>query len=352
MNRSCQKTQKIKAALFLSYKMDIKTVLFVFLIICVLFTSSCGLINFGGGQNANVAITQESLRTGTDALSMEFYKDFPPNATYENTEFEVALVIRNKGASDITDGIIILSYEDFLIENTEKSWLLYNTADSSLGTGNAMNLEVKGRTLETPDGEEKVFSKTLKTKQVEKLKEMSDASISATACYDYKTVKGVPICVDPLKFQKIDKPCEMKTVSLSSQGGPLAITKVVPRLVNTEGKQEFEVDIYFQDKGKGTIFQKGKAAIACGRGTQSTSLLKVINEQDVTVRFGSESGKTFKCSPFPLELTGKDDFIKCLYMGSITEDQAYSTLLYVEFNYGYMHGINTDMKIIRRNALK
>jgi len=323
------------------------------LLCCTLMLSACDMLNLGGRRSTEVAITEETLRQGTDALVMSFYPNTPPNETYEDSTFEIAIVAKNIGATNIQNGKIVLSYDRAFIENTNEPWAIYSSPSASLGSGDSIPLEIKGKTMETPEGEESVFSKRFRAKMLESQRQNFRASFTATACYDYQTKKSVPICIDPEPFKETDKACQMKPVSLNSQGAPVAITRVSPRLI-PKGMQgyELEVEIAIKNKGKGQVYKRGGTDVACGLSGQSQQKFwNIIQESDVNVRMGSdESSGQFECSPFPLELTGKEDIINCVYKSQITEKQAFTTPIIIEINYGYTHSIIATTTISRRSS--
>ena len=67
-------------------------VLIVFLLVIVGCTS---------GSRGKSPITDVDVRTGTDGLTMVFTKNAPPQSVFEESEFPIALILRNPGAFDI-----------------------------------------------------------------------------------------------------------------------------------------------------------------------------------------------------------------------------------------------------------
>jgi len=309
------------------------------LIPLVIFLSSCSL-NLGG-TSKTVSVTEESLRTGTDALVMSFYPNSIPTEIFENQAFTVMIQIANKGASDITNGKVLLEYDSFL-QNVQSNWLKYNapTADTS----DSFRLNIKGKSTDLPDGDQQVYSKTFQAKTIPEFRESHDASIIAKACYEYSTKKGVTICIDTMPFLKTKKPCETNPVTMDSQGAPLVITKVEPKITPVApGKFSLDVKIYLQNKGKGQIYKKGESDIACsGPGSPHWNTI-----DNVELRLGAdESSNQFDCN-LPIVLTGKDDFFECSYNQELKEEQPYSTTLFVGIDYGYTHSISAQTKIFR-----
>jgi len=333
------------------------TIYCISLAFLIILLSSCA------GSNKDVVITEESLRTGTDALVMSFYPNNPPNETYESdsnvdTEgvFQVALTLLNKGAADITNGKVIVSYDDTYLKMLSSPWVKYNQPLSDVG--NSFRMSLLGKSVNNPEGDSFVYSKKFKTKNLSGESQSHDASFIATACYDYETKKGVPICIDPKQFEKTQKACQMKPITMSSQGAPLVVTKVEPKIFQQGNSYEFEVSISLQNKGKGQIYKKGFTDIVCGGDFPEYSardkILNVIEEKDVDLRLSTdETVGQFKCSPFPIMLyTDQESSLRCVYTKPITNPEAFSTLLFVDIGYGYTHSIAAKTKIMRKIQIR
>jgi len=322
-----------------------KTALFFVLAVSIsLLLSSCSsLVLFGKGQQKEIAVTEESLRTGTDSLVMSFYKDTPPQKVHVNQAIPLALVLSNKGASDIKNGRVILSYEGAFLENINEPWQKYNVPISS--AGDFFTFDLEGKSINNPQGETQVYSKNFEAKSIGENRQSIDVSFTAYACYDYETKKSIPICIDPIKYQETSKPCQIQALTLDSQGGPLAITKVEPELVSKGNGYELSVKIYLQNKGKGLLYKKGGTDEAC----KGKAKWNILEEGDFDLRLGSDEQNNFKCSPFPIDISEKDSFIKCIYNPTITETQPYTTTLFVDITYGYKsQGISAQTTILRK----
>lgn len=320
----------------------------------ILLVASCSV----GNSNKDVIVTEESLRTGTDALVMSFYPNNPPNETYESdpfvdTEgvFQVALTLSNKGAADITNGKVVVSYDDTYLKILNTPWVKYNQQLSD--AGNSFRISIFGKSIYNPVGDSFVYSKQFKTKNLTGESQAHDASFIATACYNYETKKGIPICIDPKQFEKTKKACEMKPITMSSQGAPLVITKVEPKVFQQGGSYEFEVVINLKNKGNGQIYKTGYTDVVCGGdfpATKDNKILNVIEESDVVLRLSTEETiDQFKCGPFPIMLYGdQESSLRCVYNKPITNPEAFSTLLFIDIGYGYTHSIAAKTKILRK----
>jgi len=301
------------------------------------------LLSFGKGNQKELAVTQESLRTGTDALVFSFNENSPPKQAYEGQNVPVAFTLSNKGASNIQNGKLILSYDDAFLQNLNEPWKEYDESVSS--SGNLVSFTMAGKSIDNPEGEIQVYSKNfMAAKSIGANRQSVDASIIATACYDYQTQKSIPICIDTIPYQNINKPCKTSAVTLDSEGAPLAITKVTPTLVPKINGYELTVDIDLANKGKGQLYQKGQTESACGGNSVPQN---IITEEEIELRLGSDEQNNFKCSPLPLKITGTDSSLRCTYNQIIPISQPYSTALFISIGYGYSSSISTQTKILK-----
>jgi hypothetical protein len=314
----------------------------------------------GGSKKPSTIVTQDSLKTGTDSLVMSFYPGSPPNETYSDGQiFEVAINVANRGASNITNGKIVVNYDSTFLDLTDEPWVDMNQLGTQqLVKGNTIKLtpasNLAGKSLDNPEGSSTIYSKNFKTKSLFGQVKSQEVNFIVTACYDYKTSKGIPICLDPEPLKKTQKPCVMGAVTMQGQGAPLVITKVEPKLVKkADKKYELEVLVYFQNKGRGQIYKKGMSDTACGSGgfSDEKNFWNTINEETVQMSLSTEAGNQFECGPFPIRLSEKESFFRCVYKSSITQTQPYSTILFIDMSYGYMQSISQKMIVSRRTRI-
>ena len=74
----------------------------------------------------------------------------------------------------------------------------------------------------------------------------------------------------------------------------------------------------------------------------------VLNADSFDIRLGADNSGLFECNPLPLELTGKENPIKCVYKTPIKGEQAYTTTLLVDLKYGYSHSTSAKTTIFKR----
>ncbi|MBW3023273.1 hypothetical protein KY308_04165 [Candidatus Woesearchaeota archaeon] len=315
-------------------------------------------------QNSSNIVTQQELRQGTDALSMKFLENSPPDKVFSAEQgisgtgtFQVGLELLNKGASDINAGEITLSLESGYINDLGSNWISSNERFSDRYTKNYVTFELEGKKPENPAGGRILFTKLLQANipASDVQSQTRKSTIIATACYDYKTQVTASVCLDPKPFaEKIGpSPCQVKDATFNSQGAPLAVTKISPRMIAKGSGSTLEVLIYVKNKGVGQIIPSNSISTACApSGPQTTAeerqkFWNTIDQEDFKIELSAE-GQPFKCAPFPLKLTsGEEDFVRCVYEGTITGTQPYTTTLNLEFDYGYTHSISKDLTIER-----
>ena len=180
------------------------------MILCMVFISGCGSFSSNKGPISGV-----NVHTGTSALEMEFLRDSPPRDVYEDQIFKAAILLKNDGAYDINEGYLLVGLEGDYME------LLYEYDKK-------INLQLDGRSVEKSVGDEKVEEFVIKAKKIDPQTEMHESSMYFTSCYKYRTEMSETVCIDPdvYNIKPIEKACEVKSISLSSQGAPVAITKI------------------------------------------------------------------------------------------------------------------------------
>ena len=321
-------------------------------IIFVVVLSGCAL------QKKEKIPTEEELRRGTDALVMSFIENTPPAKIFsaedsfpESGLFQVGIRTENKGASDIVSGILALSLETGYVNDLNYKWKSTDEAFNDRYEGNSVTFSLDGKKPENPAGGRELFSKILQAKipGSDKESQTRKSTIIATACYDYKTRKTASVCIEPNPFaEKIgQRPCEVKDLTFDSQGAPLALTKISPRMVLKGNAATVEFLIYIKNRGNGQVIPSNKILAACEAAGGGKDFWNTINEEDFRISLSTEEGN-FKCGPFPLRISGKEeDYIRCVYEGIITGTQAYATTLNLEFDYGYTQSISKDIAIER-----
>lgn len=259
--------------------------------------------------------------TGTEGLSIKFLDNAPTAMVAANTYLPVGLFLENKGAVDISNGVIVIRYPKDMMQLDKDSFSFNLEGKETLQSG--------GKTIEIVNG----FTKNPVKIGTEKPK----LSITATGCYDYATKLSTGLCInpDPYGVKKLSgkkAACEAKQLTFNGQGAPVAITKVEPMTLTKGSAIDIHVKAYLENRNKGIIYRKGT--------TYCTSEPAGINS--VFVR-ASLLGRDTACYPEELVLSDRSDenYVTCSFTG-ITVEDAFVTQLSVTAEYGYSSTASKD----------
>lgn len=181
--------------------------------------------------------------TGTTGLEITTIKNMPPETVFESGEFTVAIELKNKGASDITDGIISIAGLDPKYTTMNKEQELF---------------EIAGKSPAYPEGGYDIQHFKLKNILFPDGKETHRTPFTIVAHYDYQTQATIEVCInaDIYSYVKTEG-CEVKNIAVSGgQGAPVAVTLVEPSisLISDDLSQvDAAFGIHLENKGKGTV---------------------------------------------------------------------------------------------------
>jgi len=296
------------------------------LILVIFLISGCGRFSSDTGPISDVKI-----HTGTSALEIEFLKDNPPNEVFEDQIFKAAVLLKNRGAFDITNGILLIGLEE---DYTELLYERYNQID----------LELEGKSKYNPIGEEKIEEFVLRAKDVGLQTQEHESSIYITSCYKYQTELSEAVCIDTdiHNVKPIEKACEVKDISLNSQGAPVAITKIEETISPNEAGDIIvpQFTIYIQNKGRGEVIKASEIADVCSSKPLTS---EDINKLKIEAYL---SGIPLECKPYELKLQNKQEKVICSLKEGVKKDEpTFTTLLSVILDYGYTQTISKRVTI-------
>jgi len=325
----------------------------VWIILLAVLVVGCQAPQFGGeqAQDAQQPKGGAEFRSGAQGVVVSFIDNLPPPTLFTNDVMTVMLQVENKGTDKLepSSGYVVLSGYDqsiFQLQGRYQQFdLLGNSFSFNTSLGNSFSFntsnwaplpELEGRTQYLPQGGVETVSFT-STEQLPDLMEQGidkyEPTLLATACYQYTTKATAQVCLDPNPFApsaRGQKVCRPSTVSLGSQGAPLAVTSV--ELEPAPGKTRFRINI--ANVGGGDLFRDDKldeCALQVGLDFTDLDFVKVT---DVRV-----AGQSIIDSCKPLDDSGYVRLVNG--KGTIfcsTEVQAASAFLSplnVELEYGY-----------------
>ena len=299
-------------------------IILLIMITLVFFLSGCI-----GPFNLQNPASQDEFRKGNDGIQINFLDNAPPSETYEEYPFNVGLMLKNAGAYDTKGGIISFTVEEDYIELLDNDDIRFN---------------LKGKSIALPTGDQKTEVIRAKTKKISVQSEMHVSKILASICYPYQTKKNIDVCIDTdiYNIKNMEKVCNVKDISLTTQGAPVAITKIESEMRSSEDEKIVKPSfkIYVKNVGDGIVFAKEKVNDAC-----SSAPLKYeeINAVEIKVMM---SGEELQCREKILKLKENKDSVRCTFENGIsTEKFVYTTPLTIELNYGYSTSISKDILI-------
>jgi hypothetical protein len=407
----------------------IKNLFIIILILVIVLMSGCKK-----DPGLKYPITNKEYQVGTDGLKFEFIDNAPPKNVFEETTFEIATDMWNKGAYSITEGYLnvivdntymcILKSDgacagisptqqklinEISIKKDEKTQLLkdkevinnekYVDSDTDEANNNKIRdfnsqikiLDTKISTLENqllvinsditqnlitispfgeiigknvyyPEGTSRHLKFDAKAKKLDLLSVQHTSPIILNSCYNYHTELSPDLCIDPNPNSEFEKVCDVKDITLSSQGAPVAITKVETRILPKNDDVEVQFIIHVENKGNGDVISRYKLKEAC-----SASKLRNEDWNEVILsefgfsnnqyfyKYNQDEGtkNTITCRPNPLRLVDGKDTIKCTVDNSKLNDDlkiskstpSYISQAYMRFDYGYTKS-NTQNIII------
>ena len=211
-------------------KRVIEFVIKICLMVIVIMISGCGRFQ---DNNAN-------YRSGNEGITLSFL-DFDNREAFVEGEFlNLQVNVENKGSYNYPIGRIFLTGFDkksIFFSTTEKDIPPLEAKSQSLPVGEATTVIFdEQRAMRVPYGPE--YSPIIQT----------------TACFEYETKAFTSACIIPdiKKSFKGRINCKPSTVSLSSQGAPVAVTSVEQR--NTQNYMQFIVTI--NNVGKGIVVNR------------------------------------------------------------------------------------------------
>ncbi|MBR9700020.1 hypothetical protein GOV09_06180 [Candidatus Woesearchaeota archaeon] len=295
------------------------------------------------------------LQTGTSGIDLKFLEGFSDEVV-EGSSFYSSIEVRNEGFSDVTGGVLVPILEQDLMEI--ESWQL---PDGFRLSGNSIFFDLEGKSLAYAKGERQVLGAVMKAREIGDARTKIDSRLAFQLCYAYKTVFSDTLCIDtdPANTRVAEKTCRAKDLTASSQGAPVAITRIEQRVIPTsEDTVLIDFTIRIKNKGKGLIVDPlsyGNICEARAVGDPDKSLLLTsLRFSNYEYSLGDPLSQPYEdeieCQK-PRQV--KDEYIiHC----SITENNAlprsvltFDTPIVVELLYGYQETISRRVAIVNSN---
>jgi len=347
----------------------------ILFIILLIISTGCDLII----KKDNASETDEV--TGTKGLTMEFVKNFPQDEYIlsggDKEGIEIVLDVRNEGAfTPSTDNFLDINIENidgatdeqgfgniFLGGFDDKIIISDDDIKGMDKTQSLGNLFLPGKSSINPRGGIDTISFNGKIITANVHIDQYEPTILATMCYSYLTEAGPSVCIDFNPYDtREDKVCNIESKSFSSQGAPIAVTKIVQEA--TKNKIRFKITIENVGSGDTINFKSlDKCIPSPDKGLDRedfdfVELLSVTvgtNELFIPTKNSESSLILSKCGPFAKEnsnlirLFNGEGFVICtLDKEDFSNVQsAYTTPLNIILRYGYRETISKKIKITK-----
>ena len=330
-------------------------ILTLFLILLILISGCTG--------KKDVKKSLEELRTGTQSISINFLPFNPPDiitVERDNVPISIVLELQNNGVYPQPDERHSARFKSGNIFLSGYDTSIITQMEPKSGDLSTMALEGKS-TINLNGGQDLIsFKGTIDASKLNV--EKYDPIFLATACYYYETTAGASVCMDPNPYSTINekKVCEVHDVSLSSQGAPIAVTKIEEQAF--EKKTQFKITI--KNVGNGDVLKEAAAQNKCNPSEGPR-----IDREDIDKVYLHDvkiSDKTLICGPFASEpIEGTNGLIRLINgEGSIVcqvsktdypqyhkSASSFTTPLVITLTYGYRNTAEKKVQIKKAGNL-
>jgi len=311
-----------------------------------------------GGEYAPT-ITSRDIYSGKEGLIMEFFENVPPKETFENSILPIGLKLYNKGAYDIKNGYLSISLERDYMFLDEASLKSINE-NTNFRDSEHITFDLNGKKIEHPKGEEEVITFRAETKDLSKTdprSEYHDSLVSITACYKYQTKAVETVCIDTdvYGFKAREKACEVETLTLNSQGAPVAVTKIESEMLPSKEdtsviKPRFVITV--RNVGNGEVLKSSVVEAACSsdplgyKEWNNVNVQAYISTMDEENKLDCDITNEIDSKDGTIILKGREDTIRCSYEEGFKEEKGtFSSPLYIILDYGYTDTISREVRI-------
>ena len=329
-----------------------------------------------------------NVYVGTSGLVAEFAKTAPPPKVFERSDFPILIRVRNIGAFNVGEndlGTLSIGRERDYIPQLiveESNRVFPNTAND-----NQLSFIVDGKTQANPQGDELIIPINARTGRLDPQSENKQSTLTATLCYPYRTLLSTTVCIDPdvAGVRPGKKACTVKDLAFNNgQGAPISIVKIEPQMIPEVGNQpgsnkdviKPQFLIFVENKGRGTPVDSNYYHLSCSK--QDTGAInypwnvahirayttppanfpkdKIVKGKGVQlICCPNQDGQCPDKEPDLSDedkITGffrfkdKKDYVRCTFKNGIKRtDDAYTSPLRVEIDYGYVQTISTNFFI-------
>ncbi len=304
----------------------------------------------------------DEVRTGTQGITLSFFPNAPPDkihveqgADVEANSFEVIIDLKNKGAyPQPNEGVAGAApgLGKVYLSGFDPNIIEFKSSDGK--SGDLSKLALEGKSTLNPNGGQDLMSFKGTVVVDNLIVDKYEPTFLATACYYYFTVAGPTACIDPNPYAvtREKKVCEVKDITLTGQGAPIAVTKIEEKAL--AAKTQFKIAI--KNVGGGDVILSN-AIEKCDPSGQQKIQREEIDKvllQEVKI-----ANKQLQCGPFAdgtskgtgglVRLINGEGFVICELPSSDYGNKisAYTSPLNVHLSYGYRATAEKKVQIIK-----
>lgn len=317
-------------------------------ILIILIILSILIAGCGGGRTPLIP----PIYTGTEGITIEYLKNIPPQKVYEGQSFVIVVNLNNKGAYSLNkttlneQGFVYLDYDPLYFNGVIKTAGFY----------------LKGKSNDYPKGEGILLDiAELNVNEILGTRVAPKTKITASVCYPYQTILSKEICIDQDYMKVLKNPVctNPGTYTFSSQGAPVAITKIEADMLplgNSVTQPVFRITL--RNLGKGLVITKkdGMTLTNLCSPIRADSSPDNFNILKVSAWLGSEENQ-LKCEPQDVTLWNNEVEITCTSdplqsvnnpaMQNAVGNNNYMSLLTVKAEYIYRDFVTKEIEIAR-----
>ena len=269
---------------------------------------------------------KEDFYKGTQGIVMNFIRNAPPSKFYatSGSVLPIKIELRNRGATTANGKIKLTGFDTEYLSTSTK-------------TTTPINFEVNGRSSLNPEGGYEIIDFSL-TPSLPSDVDSYKPTFLVTACYNYKTIATPTVCIDPDPYtiKKKKKVCEIKDISLTSQGAPVAVTKVEEDVIPINQEN---IIVQF----KITVKNVGGGKILSNKGDCFNPDRRDLNKVSISAEL---PGYTVTCNPSEIRLYNNKGIAFCKTKAIEKTKPAFLSPLIITLEYQYKQSILKSVEII------
>ncbi|MEK6920599.1 MAG: hypothetical protein AABX82_01845 [Nanoarchaeota archaeon] len=300
-------------------RLQLVRVFFCFSFFVMIVLSSCGISY--SSQEA------DPYRTGTEGIVVSFIDD--DYTFYDQQYLLLQLLLENKGVYDAPQGKVVLSgYDPTIVKISADPIELPD--------------DFTGKNQYAPQGSSYFVQVEEDAPVSLSLGESYDATLQASLCYTYQTIATPTACL--LYNPEDTYICDQETISLNSQGGPVAVTEVRQDYL----QDQVRFTVFVQHLGDGSVVNAYDvdAYDAC----PFTLTRDDLNHVGVTMEIGGLGEPS--CIPGNGYIALNDEglgVIICTF--TLREQRTYTTPLKITLDYSYLSVLQQDISIYESSSV-